>query len=168
MLDKTGRKKFVMPILACSMLFLAVMGATGCGEDKVVVPTDPVERVIFDRQQSYKTMGKEMKFIDDEIKLRRPDFERITQAAENLMATGTDLLEWFPEGTGPESGFKTDAKSGIWENRAEFESLHREFILEAERLVAASKLKDLTALTAQYHATGVSCSNCHKPYRKEK
>jgi cytochrome c556 len=74
------------------LFFLAgiftVLGLSGCGEKRVAVPADPVERAIFERQHNFKAMGREMKVIDDELKTRKPDLQRVTTAAEKLMATG--------------------------------------------------------------------------------
>jgi cytochrome c556 len=75
------------------------------------------------------------------------------------------IPEWFPAGTGPESGFKTNAKPEIWSDHDGFMKQYDAYAAEADRLVAAAAAGDTGELTGQYYTTGVACANCHKPYR---
>ena len=152
---------------AIGWLFSACVLTTGCGFGGEDPPSDPVARKIYDRQQNFKEMGRDFKVIDDQLKERYPDFDVIQAAALRMQELGSHLPEWFEEGTGPESGFETDAKAEIWQDKGKFESVYQEFTVEMDRLVASAGLADKNAMVAQYHTAGVSCSNCHKPFRVE-
>lgn len=152
-------------LIAMLALFSAVFILTSCSES---IPTDPVARKIYDRKQHFKTMGRAFKFIDDEIAKKYPDFEQIKQKAEEVYQVGQNLPDWFDPDTGPNSGFETDAKADVWQQQEKFKSVYREFLVESERLIASSGLADKNAVQAQYHTTGVTCSNCHKPFRVDK
>lgn len=153
-----------LPVVNFLMGALCLLFLTGCGGGDEV-PTDPVAKLIYERQHHFKDMGKAFKFIDDELQERYPDFAKIEEKANELHVIGQDLPQWFPAGSGPESGFETAAKAEVWLEPAKFDETYQEFVNETQRLIASAKLADKSAVTAQYHTTGVTCSNCHKPFR---
>jgi cytochrome c556 len=113
-------------------------------------------------------LGAAMKTIEDESKSRSPDFKKIGDSANTILTVGKDILQWFPAGTGPESGFETNARPQIWSDPARFKALHAEFMAEAKRLTDAAASGDGDSITGQYYTTGVACANCHKPFRVDR
>ena len=72
---------------------------------------------------------------------------------------------WFPKGSGPESGVKTDAKAEVWNDAAGFAAAANRFQGEAAKLQEIAAGGDIAAIKAQVRATGGACKNCHDKYR---
>ena len=62
----------------------------------------------------------------------------------------------------------TDAKPGIWEDWAKFESAIADFREAAQKLATTAEGGDPAAVGAAVKALGKSCGGCHKPFRKPK
>ncbi len=63
---------------------------------------------------------------------------------------------------------QTDAKPGIWQDWAKFESSIAKFETAARNLQTAAEGNDSAAVGQAMRALGKSCGNCHKPFRKPK
>jgi cytochrome c556 len=124
--------------------------------------------VIETRQTNLKDMGAAFKTISDETKKGSPDMAAITGAAERVKAHATEIGNWFPAGTGPEAGIKTEALAKIWEDRATFDAAVIKLQDEAGKLQAAAASGDAAAVKAQFPATGGACKNCHDTFRMKK
>jgi len=130
--------------------------------------SSPMEQAIKDRQTKFKKMGSILKNMDEQIKSGAPDQKKISEMAGNLVVLGTDIPNWFPIGSGPESGFDTKAKPEIWSDNNAFLHQYQAFIIEAKKLAEIATSDNTAELTAQYYTTGVACANCHKPFRVKK
>lgn len=152
---------------------LALTACSGGGE----APADPdagsemlsngltVKAQIEARQEGFKSVGGEFKTINDQLRSGAPDMAAIQSAAAELPGIIEGAGEWFPEGTGPESGVETEALPIIWEEPEDFEAKVSDFVVAIEALDAAAQTGELSAIQAAVQATGGTCKACHDKYR---
>lgn len=117
------------------------------------------------RHENYEMLGANMKVLQDNFRSETPDMTAANAAAVNVKAFADAMGDWFPAGTGPDSGIESEAKANIWTDRATFDAAHAKLKDEAAKLAAAT---DAAAFKAQFPATGGSCKNCHDTFREEK
>jgi cytochrome c556 len=118
------------------------------------------------RQEKLRDIGGALKGINDELKKRNVDWENVIQPnAQTIKDRSAYLLNWFPKGSGPESGVKTYALPAIWQNFADFQTVGKAAQMEAIRLNEAAQKKDLNAVKTIVFATGNACKSCHDKYR---
>lgn len=159
------------PILgALSLLLVASCG--GGGE-----PADPsagsellangmtVKAQIEARQDGYKAIGRNFKAINDELKTSAPDVAAIETALTAMLDASSGMADWYPEGTGPESGVKTEALATIWEDPTDFATKISDYQAALTGLSAAVATSDLEAITTAARATGPTCGACHDKFR---
>jgi cytochrome c556 len=123
--------------------------------------------VIETRQAGFKKMGAALKALGDQVKLAAPDPAVLARAAAAIAAGAEAQREWFPTGSGPESGGETDALPGIWTDRARFDDLALKLAAESKGLVERVAGGDSAAIAAQVKAVGAACSACHKSFRAD-
>ncbi len=126
-----------------------------------------IKQVMDERHESFEHMGETFEDLEKEIKRKSPDLARIQQNANQIDAWARDQINWFPIGSGPESGFKTDAKAEVWKQPAEFRALQDKFIVEAGALKTIAADGPVEDLATQIEKTGQVCSQCHETYRKQ-
>lgn len=124
-----------------------------------------VAETIRNRQAAFKEMGKASKAIGDQLKAGSPSLPAIQAAAQQLSTYAPQILEWFPAGSGPESGIRTRAKADVWSNQEGFGNAAANFIAEAETFKAVANTGDLAAIRAAQPALGNACRNCHDRFR---
>jgi cytochrome c556 len=117
------------------------------------------------RQQHFKDQGKAFKGVIDELKKDQPDKALIAANAEKLKVSSSQLATWFPKGSGPEAGAKTEAKPEIWSDAAGFAAAADRFKAEGAKFADVAKAGDLDAIKAETRAVGGACKNCHDKYR---
>jgi cytochrome c556 len=110
------------------------------------------------RHDNYEDIGKNMKVLQDNMKLDAPDMAAVTAAATKIKGYADQMATWFPAGTGPESGIKTEAKAEIWTDRATFDAAVVKLQEESGKLAAVT---DAAAFKAQFPVTGGTCKGCH-------
>lgn len=71
----------------------------------------------------------------------------------------------FPEGSGPETGIRTNAKPEIWTDRAGFEAKAADYAAAADRLAELAGGEDAAAFSAQWTVVRASCQSCHDGYK---
>lgn len=121
---------------------------------------------IRSRQDKLRDMGGALKAINDELKKGRIDWDNTVEPSAQTIKNRSDyLLNWFPSGSGPESGVKTYALPAIWQNNHDFETLGKLAQVEAAKLNQVAVSKDVNALKAQVEAMGKACKACHDSYR---
>ena len=107
-----------------------------------------------------------MKAISDEIKKGKLDWDNtILPNTQTLKERSSYLLNWFPKGSGPESGVKTYALPVIWQKNDDFVKLGKAAQAETAKLDQIAQTKNGDALKAQVLATGKACKACHDTYR---
>jgi cytochrome c556 len=102
----------------------------------------------------------------DATKVDAPDMAAVSAAAAKVNEYAGLMGTWFPPGTGPETGVKTEAKANIWTDRATFDTKLATLQTEAGKLVTATAT-DAAAFKAQFGATGGACKGCHEVFREE-
>ena len=118
------------------------------------------------RQDKLRDMGGALKAINDELKKGKVDWDNtIIPNAQTIKDRSAYLLNWFPKGSGPESGKKTYALPAIWQKNDDFMKLGKAAQAEAVKLDQVASSKDVNALKAQALATGKACKACHDNYR---
>jgi cytochrome c556 len=142
--------------------------AAAPAEPAPAAPAVDPKLVIETRQTNLKDMGAAFKTISDETKKGSPDMAAIIGASERVKAHATEIGNWFPAGTGPEAGIKTEALAKIWEDRTTFDAAVVKLQEEAGKLQAAAVSGDAAAVKAQFPATGGACKNCHDTFRMKK
>ncbi|HEY7800692.1 MAG TPA: cytochrome c [Hyphomonadaceae bacterium] len=173
-------KRFQLLAAAVAVLALAACGGeSGTTDSGAAAPaadagnaTLPngvtVKQQIEVRQKSLKEMGAAMKTIGDQMKSGAPELDQIRPAVQTIKTHSTELPTWFPAGTGPESGVKTEALAKIWEDQPGFQAAAQRLADEAARLSDVATGEDLAAIGAQVAATGGACKNCHDQFRMKK
>jgi cytochrome c556 len=127
---------------------------------------DPAE-VIKARQAHYKEIGKAMKAIGDELKKSAPDVAVIQANAATIDRLAPQVPSWFPAGSGPEAGVKTEARAEIWTKPEEFSTAAANFVTAARQFNATAQTGDVAAIGAAMKQLGGSCKGCHDKFRTE-
>jgi cytochrome c556 len=118
------------------------------------------------RQDKLRDMGGALKAINDEIKKGKLDWDNtILPNVQTIKDRSGYLLNWFPKGSGPESGVKTYALPAIWQKNDDFVKLGKAMQAETLKLDQVAATKNGDALKAQVLATGKACKACHDNYR---
>src|SRR4051812_41835294 len=126
----------------------------------------PPAAQIKPRQDKLRDMGGALKAINDEIKKGRIDWDNtVIPNAQTIKDRSGYLLNWFPKGSGPETGKKTYALPAIWQKNDDFQKLGKAMQAEAAKLNDIALKKDEAGLKAQALATGKACKACHDNYR---
>ena len=165
-----------MPIkrshILCSgaALLLAACGSGGGDVDPnagadVLANGLTVRAQIEARQEAYKAIGRNFKAINDDLKTASPDLQTIQTAAAAMVEASAGMGDWYPEGTGPESGVKTEALATIWEDPAEFAVKISDYEGALSGLETAVASGDFEAIAAAAKATGPTCGACHDKFR---
>lgn len=122
--------------------------------------------VIKQRQDNFKAMGKAMKGTMDEFKLPSPNPAAIKANADALAAAAARVKGYFPKGTGPETGIKTEALPVIWARPADFKGANAKLLAAVRGFQAAANTGDLRKMQAAAGAVGGTCKGCHDTFRK--
>nr|WP_321441737.1 cytochrome c [uncultured Hyphomonas sp.] len=131
--------------------------------DNGMTPKEQIEL----RQGQLKKMGKAFKTISDQLKASEPDMAAIQAAAASVPVDSKDMQDWFPAGTGPDSGVKTDALPAIWQQPDIFTEKVSDFQMAAGSLAIAAESGDLAAIGPAFATTGGTCKSCHEKFRAD-
>lgn len=122
--------------------------------------------LIKSRQDKLRDMGGALKAIDDELKKGSPDWDNtILPNVDTLQGRSGYLLNWFPKGSGPESGIKTYALPAIWQKGDDFTKLGKAMQAEVAKFKQVSASRNAGALKEESVALGKACKACHDNYR---
>ena len=124
--------------------------------------------VVKARQRGLKTLGAAFKTIRDELRGDSPDAAKIRSAAADITHAASAFGKWFPAGTGPASGVKTDAKPEVWTDAAGFAAAQDTFVGEANKWAQLGNSTDASAWKEGAASLGQSCKGCHDKYRVKK
>ncbi|KXI27672.1 c-type cytochrome [Paraglaciecola hydrolytica] len=123
--------------------------------------------IIESRQGKLKKMGGAMKAINEQLKADQADVTKIQEAAQTLSMNAAVLADWFPAGSGAESGIKTDALAAIWQDPDKFSTKAKGLIAQTTTLVELASQADIDSLPSQLKAVKDACSDCHKNFRAD-
>lgn len=131
----------------------------------LAVAENSVQQIIAARQSNLKDLGGAFKTVRDQLRLSKPNMMEIKLAAQQISELVGDQGHWFPKGSGPESGVKTDAKPEIWSDPAGFAAAQKTLAAEAPKLLSLATAQDVAGLKAQVSVVGQACKGCHDKYR---
>jgi len=118
------------------------------------------------RQDKLRDMGGALKAIDDELKKRTVDWDNVVLPnVQTLKDRSGYLLNWFPKGSGPESGVKTYALPALWQKGDDFTKLGKAMQAEVAKFKQVSATRNAGALREESVTLGKSCKACHDNYR---
>jgi cytochrome c556 len=118
-----------------------------------------------ERHHHFHEIGRAFKDVTDQLKRRPADFTKARTAAAAVATLAPQVKGWFPAGSGPQDGVKTQARAEAWTNRAELDRLADRFAAAAQQLKAAADGGDLAALKLAVRATGETCKSCHQTFK---
>src|SRR6185312_15652568 len=137
-----GRVALAAALVSCvglSCVALAVHAAT-----------PQVTTQVKQRQDKLRDMGGALKAITDELKKPKVDWDNtIIPNAQTIQDRSAYLLNWFPKGTGPESGVKTYALPALWQKQDDFQKVGKAAQAEAVKLAQVANSKNLDALKVE-------------------
>lgn len=166
-------KAFKTPLSFAVIAMLAACGgasdeAEDAGAAATAAPAEaasPAAEIIAARQAGFKKLGGAFKTMSDQLRSGAPDVSILQTAAASVPEITSGIETWFPAGSGPEAGVKTDALPAIWEKPEEFAEKVGNFKAAAAALAAAGQTGDVTAITAAFRTTGGTCKACHDTFR---
>ncbi len=123
------------------------------------------QSLVDERQDGFNDMGAAMKTLRDQLKGGKPDTAKVTAAADELVLLAEKIPAWFPEGSGPASGVKTDARAYIWENKTKFDAITQALVDESTAMAALARAGDTAGMQKKLLVIRDNCSSCHDSYR---
>jgi cytochrome c556 len=146
--------KNAVPAVLIVAIALAVGGAT------------PGGTAAHERHEHFETIGRAFKGINDQLKQRPVNLVALRNTTAVVATLASRAKTWFPAGSGPQDGVKTDALPAAWTNRAELDRKADAFAAAANTLAATAQRGDVAAIQAAVRATGETCKSCHDQFRK--
>jgi cytochrome c556 len=144
---------------------LSIAALLAAGTLFLVAAVDP-HVAIPKRQDGMKQIGRTFKGINDQLKASTPDAQALKLGSAQLAQLAKQVPSWFPAGTGPETGVKTEVKANVWTNPADFHAKAAAFASAADALAAgAAKSGDPAVLTPLVRQVGGACKACHETYK---
>jgi cytochrome c556 len=148
--------------VALAAALLSCLGFT------LVEAASPQAAQIKPRQDKLRDMGGALKAITDELKKPKVDWDNvIIPNTQTIKDRSAYLLNWFPQGSGPEAGVKTYALPAIWQKQDDFTKLGKAAQAEAVKLDQVANSKNLDAFKAEAVTMGKACKACHDDYRSK-
>jgi cytochrome c556 len=120
------------------------------------------------REANFKKIAKANKAIGDELKKPSPAIAILQANAGTIDQLAPQVPHWFPAGSGPESGARTEALPAIWQRPEDFARKAADFAAAARTLQAAAAGGDIANVWAAAPAVGASCKGCHEQFRQKK
>lgn len=137
----------------------AILGAANMAQN-----SQAAEKITDVREDGMKEMGKALKAIKGLV-ADNGDKAEIAAQAQKIVNNSAKIPTWFPK----EAGLGEAAKPGIWDQWDKFEGNAKNLNTQATQLVAAAQNgSDMSAIQAQFAATGKACGTCHEDFRKKK
>lgn len=146
-----------------------VLGGAAFGQ-LMAASTDPavVQKIVDARVAHYKEIGKAAKGIKDELGESRPNLSSVRANANVIEALAKQIPTWFPNGSGPQAGVKTEALPAIWQETPLFKQRAAGLAGAAHQISAAAASGNLDATKAGASHLGDSCKACHDTFREKK
>jgi len=118
------------------------------------------------RHDNFEAMGKATKATFDQLKRPAPDLGVLRANADRLAASAAKVKGYFPKGTGPEAGVKTEALPAIWQRPADFSAAADRLVGATKGLQGAVATGDMARIGQAAGAVGAACKGCHDSFRK--
>lgn len=147
------------------VLSIVAIGATLAAAGAAYAQLNPKEAVGV-RINAYRETGAAFKTINDQLKSGAPAKIMLRTSARTISNTARDQYNWFPAGSGAETGLKTKAKAVIWSDPAGFKAAQDRLAQEAALMSKVVETGDAAAMQKQAKALGQACAACHQKYRQ--
>lgn len=154
-------------ILSRRLLSAAVCAAALALAGGAALAAVNAKAVIETRESNFKSMGKAMKAMNDGLKADTPDMAAIAANAATIRGLAPKITSWFPKGTGPEAGIKTEAKAEIWTDPAGFAAAASRLEPAAAKLETLARAGDVAGARAQIRLVGGTCKGCHDKFKQD-
>lgn len=138
------------------------LGLSACGE-----PDSPGARLAHERHENFETIGDAFKEINDELKQGAPDVAKLRVFSATIAGLAPKVETWFPKGSGPRDGVKTDALQTVWTDPGEFQRATQRFTAAATNFDALAKAGDIAGMRDAAKSLGGACKACHDRFREE-
>lgn len=151
-------------VLATPMI--ALLAACGSESADAPAPEGDAPSEIEVRQENFEAIG-------DSFKLIRANFEEgattdlaaVEAAARDINERADRIGDYFPEGSGRDAGWDTEALPTIWEKPVEFTAAQQKLLEESAKMMELAASGDAAATGAHIAELGGSCKNCHDTFR---
>ena len=140
-------------------------GGAGDTTDGAATPEGDAPAEIELRQDNFEAIGDAFKAIRGELESGDPDFLVLQASATDIHDRAGRLDGYFPEGSGRDAGWDTEALPTIWEKPEEFKAAQLKFLEESATMMEVAAGGDAAAVGEQVKALGASCKNCHDTFR---
>ncbi len=140
-----------------------VLGA-GLVSGTALGQADPDNAIKY-RQQIYKTLGANITGVVMNLKGEVEFPDAVAVHAQTLADTAPLALPAMMQNTAGQGSAQTQAKAELWDDWADFESLHDDMESAAMELAAAASAGDMAAVGQATQALGGACKACHDKYR---
>jgi cytochrome c556 len=144
-------------LLSASCLLLACCGG----------PQTPGAKAAHERHEHFEAIGKAFKTIGDELKKDTPEVAKIRENAAAINGLAPQVKSWFPAGSGPQDGVKTDALEAAWKEPDALGQAAAKFVDAAIALNTAAQAGDLAAVRGAVPPLGGTCKGCHDRFREK-
>lgn len=152
-------------IVAASVTLLAACSGEATSEGETGTQSSEEPAIIDVRQTNFEEIGDAFKAIRGQLEGDSPDFAVFEASATTINANAQKIGDHFPEGTGMDAGFDTEALATIWEKPEDFAAAHQKLIETSEGLLAAAQSGDVATFQAAVGELGQSCKGCHDNFR---
>lgn len=155
------------PIFAVVPVSLALLLAA-CGGEEADAPAAPVgdePAAIDERQDNFEAISDAFKAIREQMDSGSPDLAAVQEAAADINTRAGLIGNYFPEGSGYDAGWDTEALPAIWEKPEEFAAAQQKLVDESAKLAELAAAGDAAAVGKQVGAMGGACKNCHDSFR---
>lgn len=140
---------------------LLALALTACGN-----PDTPAGRAADERHENFEAIGDAMKVIADQLKAGAPDVAKIQAASTTINGFAPKVEGWFPAGSGPDDGIRTEALQAIWQKPEEFKAATAKFVEASAAFDAAAKSGNVASMGEAMKSLGGACKNCHDKFRE--
>jgi len=122
---------------------------------------------IATRVAGLRELGAAMKAVKDGIAPPEVQTILVQQAARQIVNAANQMPDWFPAGSGPAPGLKTEAKPEIWTQPEQFAVARHAFAAEAARFQIVARSGNGDAIRAEVPKLGATCGSCHDRFREK-
>ena len=156
----TSRRHSMLRRPSTAVLSLLIAGSLSASEGDYAA-------LVAERQDGFSAMGAAAKVFRDQLRGDAPlDFDEQVEAAAVIAGHAEQIVDWFPEGSGPEA-YETDARPYVWRNREKFDRLAEALGPRAQALGAAAARADRDAVLGAFRTMGGTCGDCHDSFRAD-
>lgn len=146
--------RLTLVVAAAALLAGAAMAATLSGPQAVKA-----------RQGHMKGLGAAAKALGEQLRSGAPDKAVVRLQADKIAAGAKALPDWFPAGSGPGPGVRTEARPIAWTDAAGFTAARDKLVRASANLGEAAASPDQAGVGAAFKQVGAACKGCHDRFK---